>query len=237
MPMANTQLEAALKASIQRFVTAVSNQDALNSLKLDGKTLAEVTQLILAGTAANADKFNGMTYEQVLASITGEGSVLAGLQDQLDAFIARRDNPHEVTKEQVGLGSVENYAVATAEEAAAGATDKYLTPALVKQLIQTGIEALVGSAPDALDTLQELAAALNNDPDIISKLQTMIAGKETTTGAQEKADAALADGKAYVDAKAASTLEEATAFNDEAMQVITDMCNTLAAQYEMPVAQ
>jgi hypothetical protein len=54
----------------------------------------------------------------------------------LNAHIARVDNPHATTKAQVGLGLVENYAVATTAEAEAGTvTTKYMTPALVKSAI------------------------------------------------------------------------------------------------------
>ena len=43
-----------------------------------------------------------------------------------------RNNPHGVTEDQVGLGSVQNYPVATEEEALAGlAHDRYLTPYLM----------------------------------------------------------------------------------------------------------
>jgi hypothetical protein len=54
----------------------------------------------------------------------------------LNAHIGRTDNPHQVTKSQVGLGSVENYPVASTAEAQTGtATNRYMTPALVKSAI------------------------------------------------------------------------------------------------------
>ena len=46
-------------------------------------------------------------------------------------------NPHGVTKSQVGLGSVENYGIATSAEAKAGtANNKYMTPTRVKEAIE-----------------------------------------------------------------------------------------------------
>lgn len=48
-----------------------------------------------------------------------------------------KENPHEVTKSQVGLGSVQNYGVATAAEAKAGTSNnKYVTPIRVKEAIE-----------------------------------------------------------------------------------------------------
>src|SRR5690606_24331280 len=52
----------------------------------------------------------------------------AGAQAKVDAHANRRDNPHGVTKAQVGLGNVENYGIATQAEAEAGtANSKYVT--------------------------------------------------------------------------------------------------------------
>ena len=48
----------------------------------------------------------------------------------------RTDNPHGVSKQQVGLGNVMDYPIATLDEAQAGArNDRYVTPYLVKQSI------------------------------------------------------------------------------------------------------
>jgi predicted component of type VI protein secretion system len=50
-----------------------------------------------------------------------------------------------------------------------------LTPAEIEARIQS----LIGSAPEALDTLVELANALNNDPDFASTVTTALAAKAT----------------------------------------------------------
>lgn len=230
--MDRTALALGLKNAVDLLAANLAQRDALNALKLEGKTLTEITALILAGTAANAERLDGKTYDEIVTILTGDGSLVADLQAQLAAFIARRDNPHEVTKDQVGLGLVENFAVATSEEAAAGAVDKYVTPAIAKELVQAGIDALVGTAPEALDTIQELAAALQNNPDVINSLLEQIATKETPAGAQAKADDALAQAKAYTDAEATETLTAAQAYNDASIQVIVDECNRLAAEIE-----
>src|SRR5699024_3216118 len=61
----------------------------------------------------------------------------------VDAHIAKKDNPHAVTKAQVGLGSVSNYALATQAEAQAGTSNaKYMTPLRVKEAITSQTSAL-----------------------------------------------------------------------------------------------
>ena len=54
MAMSNAELEVALKSALQRLVTALANKVAPDSLLLEGKSLAEITSLILAGKAATA---------------------------------------------------------------------------------------------------------------------------------------------------------------------------------------
>ena len=52
--------------------------------------------------------------------------------------------------------------------------------AAAEQHADAAVAALVGSAPELLDTLQELATALDNDPDAINSLQDIAAGKQDT---------------------------------------------------------
>jgi hypothetical protein len=75
-------------------------------------------------------------------------AALAGIQDTLQqtggaglaAHIADHDNPHVVTAAQVGLGNVQNYAVAANSDAAAGtSTTLYMTPATTAAAIQTQV--------------------------------------------------------------------------------------------------
>ncbi|QTH80205.1 hypothetical protein PA10_00005 [Pseudomonas phage pPa_SNUABM_DT01] len=55
MAMSNPVIEAALKASIQRVVTALAARQADDAAKLEGKTLAEITSEILAQAATYTD--------------------------------------------------------------------------------------------------------------------------------------------------------------------------------------
>lgn len=60
----------------------------------------------------------------------------SGAQSKVNAHASRTDNPHGVTKAQVGLGNVQNYGIATQAQAEAGtANNVYMTPLRVAQAI------------------------------------------------------------------------------------------------------
>jgi hypothetical protein len=60
---------------------------------------------------------------------------------EVDAHASRTDNPHAVTKAQVGLGSVDNYPTASQAEAEAGtAANRFMTPQRTKQYVDTRLQ-------------------------------------------------------------------------------------------------
>ncbi|MER2059627.1 MAG: pyocin knob domain-containing protein [Niallia sp.] len=59
-----------------------------------------------------------------------------GAEAKFKQHADNKDNPHGVTKDQIGLGDVQNFGVATQGEAEAGiSTSKYMTPERTKQAI------------------------------------------------------------------------------------------------------
>lgn len=206
------QFSAALKTQLGTKLG--KTEQAVDSKLLEGKSLAEIQTLI--NTYSDAQ--------------------LKQVSDALAAFIARRDNPNQVTKAQVGLGLVDNFATATGADAVAGtAANLFLTPAALASFWADK----VGTAPETLDTIQEIANALHNNPDIIDALTKVsddnkVAINELTATvaanktAAEKADsdaaakvvtdiaAALAEAKAYADTGLATKLDAtATAVNSD----------------------
>ncbi len=64
------------------------------------------------------------------------GNNLNFLWDWLDTHTKNKSNPHSVTKDQVALGSVMNYGIATQAQAKAGSVnDKYMTPLRTREAI------------------------------------------------------------------------------------------------------
>lgn len=165
----DAQKLAQLLASIASFSAALKSQ-------LAGK-------LDLTDAAADTVLFEGKTLAQIKAEIEAVSDAdLAVLQAQVDAFIARRDNPNQVTKAQVGLGLVDNFATASNAETLAGvATDKFLVPANLMAFWADK----VGSAPATLDTIAEIAAALENNPAVVDALRDLVAGNTAAITALE----------------------------------------------------
>lgn len=88
-------------------------------------------------------------------------AIAAQMTDVVGQHSSRKDNPHEVTKAQVGLGSVQNYAIANTQEALEGSLNtRYMTPSLVK--------AVVG---DFKATVFDPFAARTDNPHKVSKAQ------------------------------------------------------------------
>ena len=192
MAMSNAELEVALKAALQRLVTALANKVAPDSLLLEGKSLAEITSLILAGNAATAGTADNALAVGGKDLTTLESERNAQLVAAIDALrIELEGDISNVTAESLGLGNVVNYGIATEEEALAGAVDKYVTAALAVKIAQVKIDEIVNAAPETLNTLSEIAAALNNDPDVINTLMSSIGVNATAIEALETATAAF----------------------------------------------
>ncbi|MNP89191.1 hypothetical protein D3C85_15950 [compost metagenome] len=183
------------------LLTALGTFNAAIRQRLD-------TKLGANDTAVDSNKLGGMTLAQVQALIGDAAAAdLAALSAEFDAFVARTDNPHAVTKAQVGLGDVDNFGTATNVEAVSGlAANKFLTPANLAAFWADK----VGTAPETLDTIQELAAALQNNPDALGALQT-IAGDNSAAITQLNTDLAAALVTAANDATAKADAAQAAA--------------------------
>ena len=95
--------------------------------------LYAVREAILIGDAA--------AHQEIIAYINAAlgpiNQAITALQNQMASHLADFDNPHQVTKAQVQLGSVENYGIATQQEAQDGTVNnKYMTPLRVAQAVQ-----------------------------------------------------------------------------------------------------
>jgi len=189
-----------------------------------------------AGAQQKADKAeqNAKAYtdahEQKAAPHSGHETP-TGAQAKVDAHANRTDNPHSVTKSQVGLGNVENYEVATQKDAEEGiATNKYMTPQRTKQAIDSlqAVKSVAGKT--GIVTLSKSDVGLSNVDNvrqaskaefdshnqdftrhITDEERTAWNAKETPAGAQEKANIAEANAKSYTDEHDQNTTKHITA--------------------------
>lgn len=96
------------------------------------------------------------------------------IEEKVTEHLDEKNNPHGVTKTQVGLGSVQNYGVATQAEAEAGTSAaKYMTPERTSQAIDKKLTPLNETFTEHLDedasTIQKGHVQLSNDTNSTSE--------------------------------------------------------------------
>jgi len=107
------------------------------------------------------------TYDAKGAAATAEQNAKDYADSKISDTTAATDKSWSGYKTNTEIGLAEQRAKDHADDAVAG---------------------LVGSAPAVLDTIQELATALENNPDIIADLENVAAGKQNTLTAGENID-------------------------------------------------
>jgi hypothetical protein len=199
----------------ESFITSTSNEfdvSAEKELSIDRTTVDAYYDA--AGSADAAETAaNGYTDGEITTALTtaqgyaddAEADAISAANSYADGLAVNYDvagaaAAAQQAAEDYADGLAVNYDVAGAAAAAQQAAEDYADglavnydPAGSAAAAQTAAEGfatqaianLVDSAPETLDTLNELAAALQDNPDIISDLQDIAAGKqdELTPGA------------------------------------------------------
>ena len=154
----------------------------------------------------SVDNTSDVNKPESTAQAAADSAVATTAQTNLTAHTSRVDNPHSVTKAQVGLGNVDNTSDAAKPVSVAAQTALDLkaplgSPAFTGSptgptaamgtntlqlattaFVQTTVGNLINAAPTALDTLNELAAALGNDPNFATTVTNNLAGKVSKAG-------------------------------------------------------
>ena len=87
-------------------------------------------------TASVAETIEGMLNNRFVTPAGVRQLIASIISETVASHAARFDNPHHVSKDQVGLGNLQNYSTAVqADYEGSGAPDKYATPAGVVQAI------------------------------------------------------------------------------------------------------
>lgn len=106
---------------------------------------------------------------------------LLATKDSLNSHINNKNNPHEITKSKIGLSNVENTSdsekpVSTAQREAIN--DIY---AQANSYTDAKIAELINGAPETLDTLKEIADAIEENETIVDALNDAIGNKANKT--------------------------------------------------------
>lgn len=89
---------------------------------------------------------------------------------------------------------------ATIDDTATDSTTKTYSVTKIRDLVSTSINALTAGAPTALDTLDELAAALGDDANFAANITAMIGNRVRFDAAQTLTVAQKAQAKTNIDA-------------------------------------
>ncbi|MCK9234801.1 MAG: hypothetical protein M0R77_00635 [Gammaproteobacteria bacterium] len=129
---ASALIENLVGTSLTNHVSAINNPHQVTKGQVG---LGNVSNF---GTASVAETLEG-TSENLFTTPLGVFTLVKNLaEDPLNAHVANTNNPHSVTKTQVGLGSVNNYGTATPAEASTGtANNLYVTPEGLTSAINT----------------------------------------------------------------------------------------------------
>lgn len=148
-------------------------------------TAAEVGALPSGGTAAAASKLATARTITLSGDVTGSATFDGAANISITATVGDDSHNHVISNVD-GLQSALD-----AKETPAGAQSKAdAALASAQSYTDTKVAALVDAAPGTLDTLNELAAALGDDPNFATTITTQIAKKIT------KASANIGDGTA-----------------------------------------
>lgn len=94
------------------------------------------------------------------------------------------------------------------------------TDAEIDAAVAAAVATLIDTAPGALDTLNELAAALGDDPNFATTITTQLAGKAATVHTHTSSQ--ITDFNSAVDARVAGAVPSATTTTQGKVELATD---------------
>ncbi|EEV5572869.1 phage tail protein [Escherichia coli] len=179
------QLSSATKSDSE---TMAATPKAVKSIKDLADTKAPIESPSLTGTPTAPTAAQGTNSTQIAntafvkAAITALINGAPGTLDTLKEIAAAINNDPNYSTTinnalalKAPLASPALTGVPTAPTAAQGTNN---TQIATTAYVRAAISALVGSSPEALDTLYELAAALGNDPNFATTMTNALAGKQ-----------------------------------------------------------
>jgi hypothetical protein len=143
--------------------TYIARRDNPNDVTATQVGLGNVSNY---ATGTSADAIDGTAGNKflVIREIVTAIQVHAG--NKIDVHITNINNPHQVTKAQIGLDQVNNFPIATSSDATVGESNAvYTTPATVRQMI--GLFGSTNTGP----TEPSVHESLTNNPHTVTALQ------------------------------------------------------------------
>ena len=140
--------------AIQAQAGAMLNTHSSNTNNPHGTTKGQVGlgNVLNYGVATQSQAEAGALDTLYMTPLKTAQAVAALVGNAYSAHANNKQNPHNVTKDQVGLFNVQNYAVASQEEARLGAAnDRYMTPLRTSQLVSEFVTTRLNDHTDRID--------------------------------------------------------------------------------------
>lgn len=135
------------------------------------------------GLASNYDPAGSASAAQTAAQSYADG--LASNYDPAGSASTAQQNAEDYADGLINDASISSTEVWSAYKTS---TEIGLAQAAAEQHADDAVANLVGAAPELLNTLEELATALENNPDIIADLESVASGKQDTLTAGSNID-------------------------------------------------
>lgn len=172
-------IEAATKTSEQLLSAVKSEVEKANSASAsaqgfaeDAKRFRDEAQEIAEGTKVSDATTSQKGVVQLSSAVDSESETLASTPKAVKAVM-------DAVVLKAPIDSPALSGAPTAPTPAITAAGQEIATA---EFVASKVAQLVGSAPEALDTLNELAAALGNDPNFATTITNMLAGKQPLDG-------------------------------------------------------
>ena len=150
----------------------------INGGAIDGTTIGATTPAAITGTTVTATSFVGPVTGNVTGNLTG--NVTGDLTGDVTGNVTASSGSS--TFNDVTINGTLNMDAATTATITNLSTPVASGDAASKGYVDTQVANLVDSAPGTLDTLNELAAALGDDPNFSTTITTSIAAKLPLAG-------------------------------------------------------
>ena len=140
------QLRTQIEGFEDQFDTLNLHLNNFNNPHQVTKTQVGLGSVLNYGIATQAEAIAGTSNAKYMTPLRVAEAIVAQGGNLIGPHIADLNNPHQVTKDQVGLGLVQNYGIASQAQAEAGTVNTvYMTPLRVAQAITSQAGALLNT--------------------------------------------------------------------------------------------
>jgi hypothetical protein len=162
-------------------INNISNiQSTVNSI--NNRVLNVDNQLVVIENKVDS---TNLTTQELEAQVRANTNNIEINKTNISAHIDDKTNPHDVTKAQVGLSNVDNTSDANKPVSTAQQTAINTALSTSKEYTDTKVANLVGTAPETLNTLEELAQAIEDNEDVVETLNNAIGNKADKSELEE----------------------------------------------------